>query len=169
MAGKDAQLPDSLADLVVAILADEEPPQAFRRDVDLDVIQVDAGPGLFQGCFVEVGGQDLDRRRSGSAVEELEQGDGQRIGFLAGRATGHPDPEHGPRRPAGHQGREHLLLQRLERLRVAEELRDADQEILVQVLDLGGIILEDREVVPGSCRFRRAMRRRMRRRIVDCL
>ena len=81
-------------------------------------------------------------------VEELQQGDGQGIDFLAGGAAGHPDAEHGPCRPVGHQGQENPGLERLERLRVAEELRDADQEVLVQVLGLGGIVPEDREVVP---------------------
>ena len=79
-----------------------------------------------------------------------------RIGDLAGRSL----------ISAGND----LLLQRLERLRVAEELRDADEEVLVQVLDLAGVVPQDGQVVGrGPPGLRRAIRRRMRRRMVVCL
>jgi hypothetical protein len=57
--GEDAEFPDALADLVVPLGPDEESPQPLRGDVDLDVVQVDAGPGLFQGGVVQVGREDL--------------------------------------------------------------------------------------------------------------
>src|SRR5207302_1682698 len=83
--GEDAQLADALADVVVPFDPEEEAAQPFRRDVDLDVVHVDARAGLVQGGLVEVGGQDLDGERFGTAAQELEQGDGQRVDLLAGR------------------------------------------------------------------------------------
>src|SRR5262249_8066930 len=58
--GEDAQIAHRLADLVVAIDLGEEAAQPVGGDVQLDVVHVDAGAGLFQGGLVDVGGQDLD-------------------------------------------------------------------------------------------------------------
>ena len=88
--GEDAQLADRLADLVVAVRADEEPPQPLGGDVDLDVVEVDAGAGLLQGRLVQVGGQDLDGGMLVRRFEVLQQADGQRVDLLAGGSSRRP-------------------------------------------------------------------------------
>ncbi len=50
-------------------------------------------------------------------------------------------------RPVLDQPREDLALQHLERFRIAEEGRDADQHVLIEGLGLGGIALEEPRVL----------------------
>ena len=76
-----------------------------------------------------------------AAFGELGEGHRQRIGLLAGRAAEHPDAQRIVRAagPCSRRGKT-LLLQRLEGLRVAEEAGDADQDVLVQRLELGRVV-----------------------------
>src|SRR5437762_925572 len=120
----------------------KEPPQALGRDVDLDVIHVEATPSLLKGCLVQVGGQDLDGRRGGPALQELQQGDGQGISLLAGRAAGYPDADRTVLRALLDQGGKDLLLEKLEGVGIAEELRDTDEQVLVQVVQLFAVLAE---------------------------
>ena len=71
----------------------------------------------------------------------LEQ-DGDGIGFLAGGATGHPDADRCTRVLVGKKSRDDLFLQRRERLRVAEEIGDADQQIAKEGLHFGRGLLQ---------------------------
>src|SRR5207245_1855305 len=77
--GEDAQVADRLADLVVGVRLGEEAPQPLGRDVQLDVVDVDAGAGAFEGGLADVGGQDFDREVEVAFAEVLEDGDGQRV------------------------------------------------------------------------------------------
>src|SRR5262245_55808220 len=81
------------------------------------------------------------------AMQKLEQGDRQRICFLAGGAPRDP----GANRPIitsfFDQLREDLLGQRLERLRLAEKARDVNQQILIERADLRRGFLEQSYVM----------------------
>ncbi len=63
--GEDHHLADLLAHPVAALLLDEEPAQALRRDVRGDVGRIDALAGLVDGVPVQVGGEDLEREVPG--------------------------------------------------------------------------------------------------------
>ena len=76
----------------------------------------------------------------------LEQ-DGDGIGFLAGGAAGHPDADRGARGLAGKEPRDDLFLERLEGLRVAEEIGDADQQVAKERLHLGRGLLQIADVL----------------------
>ena len=62
----------------------------------------------------------------------LEQQDRERIGLFAGRAARHPDPYRVAAALALEQRRDDLPGQRVERLGVAEERGDADQQVVEQ-------------------------------------
>src|SRR5208282_3422616 len=91
--GEDAEVANGLADLVVTVDAHEEAAQALGRDVDFNIVDVQAGPGPLQGGLVQVGGQDLYREITGAAVQVLQEDDGQGIDLLSGGAAGYPDPD----------------------------------------------------------------------------
>src|SRR5262249_6414226 len=70
--------------------------------------------------------------------------------FFTGGASGHPDANLRSSGPVLEQRWEHLLLEHIERLRVAEKLRDPDQKVLVEVLNFGRVGAKEREVL-GRC------------------
>ena len=144
---EDAQIADAFADLVMAVDADEESAEPLGRDVDLDVVDVDPGPGPLEGRVVDVGGEDLDGHVIGRAGEILQKADRDGIDFFAGGAAGHPDADRLIPGPARENRGKDLFLEEVERFRIAEELRDADEEILEEVVELGRIGSEHRNVV----------------------
>ena len=109
---KDHQVADLFLDPVALALTHEEPRQPLGRHVRGDARGERALAGLLDGVMVDVGGKDLDRRASScgslarSALQALLEHDGQRIGLLAGRATGVPHPQGAAFRPVLEQARE---------------------------------------------------------------
>ena len=146
MPRKDAQIADALADLVSAVDANEEATQSVGRDVDLDVVDVKSGPGAFERRLVDVRCENLDRHLLRSRGQEFQQADRQRIDFLAAGAAGDPDPNRSILRSTREKRRKDLLLQHLERFRLPKELRDADQQILEQILELGRVAAQQCDV-----------------------
>ncbi len=140
--GEDAELANRLRDLVAAGRGSEEPRQPFRRDATERTQRVDRRARLPERLLVDVGPVDGDPGRAGLVVEKLEQGDGQRVDLLAGRAARHPDPHALPGAAVRHQRRKDGRLQRLEARRLAEERGHADEKILVQRLDRVVVLLE---------------------------
>ena len=69
-----------------------------------------------------------------------QNGDG--VGLLAAGAAGHPDPELVTFGPRGKQLGQGLFGQHVERLRIAEEARHADQQLGKEPVDLVRILLE---------------------------
>ena len=86
--------PDDVTPVVAAFLA-EKSAQARRGHALDDVVEgVAADPRHGYGVIVEVGGVDLEMQSLLlPLVHQLQEHHGNRIGFLAGGATGHPDPE----------------------------------------------------------------------------
>ena len=60
-------LADLLADAVAALFLDEEPAQSLGRDVGRDVGRIDALACLLDRVPIEIGGEDLQRKRLGLA------------------------------------------------------------------------------------------------------
>ena len=142
--GKDQQVADAFVDAVGAAvrLLGEKARQPLRRDVGGDAGGIDAGAGLFDGPAVNVGGKDLHLETLLQRLHVLLEQDGDGIGFLAGGTAGHPDADHCAGGLAGKKPRDDLFLQRRERLRVAEEIGDADQQIAKERLHLGRGLLQ---------------------------
>src|SRR6266496_3120536 len=64
-------------------------------------------------------------------LEEFQKRHHQRIRFLAGRASRHPDADRRVRWLVLQNLREDAVLERLESLGLAEEARDVDQNVLI--------------------------------------
>ena len=84
--------------------------------------------------------------RPACEFQRLSEDDGQGISLLPGRAAGHPGPQRLTGRAPGQQRRDGLVFQVFPRLRVAEEARHADQELLEQQFQLLGILLQEPDI-----------------------
>ena len=140
--GEKAHLPDGFADAVLVILAGEEAPQALGRDLRFDVLGIDALAGPLQQRLGEIGREHLNRGPSRLVLEEFQKRHHQRIRFLAGRASRHPDTDRRVRGLVLQDLGEDAVLERLESLGLAEEARDVDQDVLIQRLELRAILLQ---------------------------
>ena len=125
----------------------EEAGEALGADVGRDADRIQPGARDGDRAAVEVGREDLHRLRALERLHRLGDEDRERVRLLARRAARGPEAEHGAARFLGEELREHLVLERVKRLWVAEEARDADQQIPEERLDLGGRLLEELHVV----------------------
>src|SRR5687768_13285398 len=133
------------------ILAAEKPPQALRGDLELDALGIDTGPRLVQRrLLAEVRREHLDRGAAWLGVVELDHRHGQRIRFLAGRASRDPDAERFVRRLPFYQFREDAGLERLEHLGVTKERGDVDEQVVIQRVYFGLVVAQPVEVVGGG-------------------
>ena len=145
--GEHAHVADRLADAVAAVHLGEETPQALRRDVLRDALRVEARAGLLDARSVEVGGEDLDRQAAALRLGELRAKDGEGVGFLAGRAPQYPGAQRLAPGAVLEQLGQHRGLEPLERLRVAEESRHRDEDVLVEGLHLRRVFAQKTHIV----------------------
>ena len=142
MRREGAEFAHLFGDDVAVLVASEEPVSPLRRQAVEQRGRIAPGPRGADGRFVDVGGEHLDFRRIVQPVHVLAQKDRERIRLLAGRAAGHPDADVvlGPLalKQPGHDD----LLDRVERAGVAEERRDADQQVAEQQRRLLAVLLE---------------------------
>ena len=149
MLGEDQQVADALVDAVGAAvgLGGEEARQPLRRDVGGDAGRVHRGARGGNRVPVDVGSKDLQRPSLLERLHPLLQQDGDRIRFLARRTAGRPDANHAARRMVVEDLRDHLLFERLEGLRIAEETGHPDQQVAKQGVHLGWRLLQIPDVV----------------------
>jgi hypothetical protein len=76
-----------------------------------------------------------------AALDRLEQQHRDRIGLFAGRTAGDPDAQLRPVRGAGDELRDDVVLEQRERLGVAKERGHADQQIAIERVELGVIVV----------------------------
>src|SRR5581483_4233578 len=84
---KDTPFSNSLADLVAlspSIQRNKKPLQALRRDCLHGLHQVDARPGVLDGCRIDISRKELEGVHKRTLLQELKQADRQRVHFLAG-------------------------------------------------------------------------------------
>ncbi len=96
---------------------------------------------------VDVGGEDLDLETLFQGLDMLLQQDGDGIGLLPCGAAADPDPYLLTHGLAGKELRDNLLLEGGKGLRVAEEVRNADQQIAKESLRLLGCLPQIAQVV----------------------
>ena len=118
----------------------KEPRQPQLGDVGDLGIAIEALAGLADGSFVEVGREHLDRRFIEAAVEMLADQHRDGIGFLAGGAGRHPNPDIVVGPLGVEQPWDQTLPQQLEGFRVAKEVGHADQEVPHQGQGLVGLL-----------------------------
>jgi hypothetical protein len=163
VAREDAPVADRLRDTVPVLLLDEIAPQPLRRDLRSDRLGVQADARLLDPSEVEVRGEDLRGVPTAGSFGELVEGDRDRVRLLAGRASENPHAERSGERAALREARENLLVEDLEGPGIAEEARDADQDVLAQRRDLGRIPLEELDVMLRRVEAERSIRRAIRR------
>ncbi len=127
-----AHLAQGLADLIVAVHLREEAPQALRRHVLGDALEIEARARLLQSSVAEVGAEDLEGRVARLLAGRLQEADGDRVRLLTTGAPGNPDPDGGVGGPVGEEGGEDPLAEGLEDRGFAEEGGDGDEAILVE-------------------------------------
>ncbi len=131
---------------VAAPLLGEEAAQPFLGDVGRERQRIEALACRADRAFVEIGREHLQRRRRIERSRVLRQQHRDRVRLFAGRARRHPDPHLVVRRLAGEQHR-HLRLERVERFAIAEEVGDADEQVLQQRAGLAGMGAHERQVI----------------------
>ena len=142
--GKHQHVADALVNAVgTAVgLGGEKARQAFRREVGGDAGRIQSGAGSGDRPAVDVGGEHLHRVVLLDGLHMLLQQDRNGIGFLAGGAAGRPDAHRGAGRLVVKELWNHLFLQHLEGLRIAEEIGHADQHVAKQRLHLTRRLLQ---------------------------
>ncbi|HWJ06406.1 MAG TPA: hypothetical protein VNS57_11570, partial [Steroidobacteraceae bacterium] len=146
---EDKQVAQVLLDPVGAPLGvvREKAREPLLRDVGRDARRVNARARLLDGLAVDVGREHLDLDRLLVRDDLLVEQDRDRVRLLAGRAAADPDPHHVVVVLLGEQLRQHFLLELRESVRVAEEVRDADQQVAEQRLDFLRVLARIAQVV----------------------
>ncbi len=144
--GEYDRLAQLAADPVAAHVTVEKAAQTFLGNVGRDGRRVDALARGPDRVLVEVRREHLQRRRRVEHPRMLGQDHGDRIRLLAGRARRHPDTDLVAGRLVGKE-RRNLRLERVERVAIAEEVGDADQQVLEQRAGLAGMGADEIEVV----------------------
>ena len=144
--GEHDHLAQRLADPVAAVLLDKEPPQAFRRDILRQALGVQPVAGLVQQRVVEVGGEYLELAQAGRFLRGFHERHGDGIRLLAGGTAEHPDADRLVAALLEELGKNHVL-EHVERFRVAEKTRHADEHIGVEGVEFLGVASEEIGVV----------------------
>jgi hypothetical protein len=137
--GEQHHVPDALVDLVAAGSFDEEARQSLRAHVGADRGRKAATARRRNRVGVEVGGKDLQGAacRWGQAVQRLDVGDRQRIGFFPSGTADNPGAQRaGVAGMAFPQHWQDLVLQLPPDLGVTKERGDANQHLLEQQVQL---------------------------------
>jgi len=125
--GEHHHVADILVDTVGTFVPGEETVQPFGRNVGGDAFRVDPGARSFDRDNVDIGRKDLDRRALFLLIRMFPDQDGDRVRLFAGGTAGHPDT-HALPGGIGEMRADDVFPKRLERLRVAEEAGDSDQQ-----------------------------------------
>ena len=80
----------------------------------------------------------------------LEKKHRDRIGLFTRAAAGHPNAQRSIQRVLADEFRNHGLHQQIKGGRIAEEMRDIDEEILGQHIALTGILAQDLQIAPTA-------------------
>ena len=142
---KDQHVPDDLLDAVGAAAGfhREKAREPFRGDVGCDAGRVDAGPGGGDRVGVDVRGEHLHLEGLLQGLHALLQEYGHRIGLFARGTARGPDAYRGTRGPALQKLGDDQVFEGLEGLRIAEETRDADQQIVEEGIHFPGGLLQE--------------------------
>jgi len=109
-------------DLVPSFHLHEEAPEALRRYVACNAIEVAGRTGLRDGQVTDIRGEDLDGDVRRRIAEMLQQANGNGVDFLARRASGDPDADRLGGRPVLEKAGENDVLQEGESLGVRKKL-----------------------------------------------
>ncbi len=129
LGGEDDHVPHRLYDLVAVTVSGEIAMRALLTEVGLNGGRKDTATCPFDRVLVDIRGENVHRSSAAGVVEELSDGDGHRVCFLAGRTAGNPHADRLVRCAVAHELGQNAPLQLLERFRFAEESGYADNEV----------------------------------------
>jgi hypothetical protein len=144
--GEDAHLAHLFHQLAGVILPGEEAREPVRRHVLGDALGVASQPREVERLVVDIAGEDLHARARLATLHRLAEQDRDRVGLLAGGAARRPDADLSLGPGVVEKPRDHLALERGEGLGIAEEVRDADQQVAEELLRLLGILAQALDV-----------------------
>ena len=136
---EDHALPQLAAHQVPPIGSLEIALEELRRHLGRDAVGIAAGRGDLDVGRVDVGGEDLDPGPDPETVAGVERKDAQRIGLFPRGGGGRPEPQRRAALMGIAQQRLDHGHQRRERLRVAEEAGDRNQDLAAQHVHLGPV------------------------------
>ncbi len=102
---------------------------------------------MLDGIIADVGREYLEGNLSRTVAQAFEHDHGERVGFLTRRAPGYPGAEWPVAGVLADDAWDHVLLERLERVGLAEEAGHVDQNVAVERQDLVGIFPQEAHVV----------------------
>lgn len=130
----------------VAMRMKVELTQLLRHAIDT-LVRVDAGARAFQRGAVNVGGEHPKDGGPSPPPEHLGDRDRHAVRLFAGSAASDPDAQLVVASKPVDQSGQHVAIEDLERLLVAEESGHADEEIAVQRAQLDGILRDAIQVL----------------------
>ena len=148
LAREHAQVAHRLENPVAVVFLDEEALQPFRRDHGCDPVRVASRSRSGDRDFTQIRREDLDRGLASLVSEKLEERDRDRVRLLATRASRYPHANRLLRRVRRHHRGEAIALQDVERVGIPEEARHANEQVLVERVQLVGILAQVCEIVP---------------------
>src|SRR5207249_9438563 len=107
------------------------------------VVVIDARPRPLQSDLRHIRPIDLQAALLARRPARLQEPDDDRIDLFARGAPGDPDTHRRVFRPVLHDPRKDLLLQELEGVLVPEESGHANEEILVEALELARVLPQE--------------------------
>ena len=93
MNGEDHRGAKLRRNLVAVIALGKEPRQPVRRNIRDNAAAIASFPRGGDGVRIDIGGEDLELHIALCCRDMLAKQHGERIGFLAGAASGHPDAQ----------------------------------------------------------------------------
>ena len=146
LAGEHHRLTQFAHDPIAVVLFGEEASESRRRHVSLDRFGIDAVAGERYAIRVDVGGEHLQLDIAFCGSDMLEKEHRDRISFFARAAARHPNAQRSIQCLPLHELRNDLLPQQLKGDRIAEEVRDVDEEVLGKEFALAGILTQDLQI-----------------------
>lgn len=141
VSGEDAHLADFPHRTALLAVLGEPALDALARDA-FELLRIARRARDRHCSIVDVGAENLHSRRQSCPLQAFLDQNGDRVNLLAGRARRHPDPDLGVRALVRDHFRYDRRFERLECMRIAEELRDADQELVKQQIDLARFLAQ---------------------------
>ena len=128
----------------------EEASESRRRHVGLDRFRIDAVAGKRHAVCIDIGGEYLQLDIAFCGPDLLKKEHRDRIGLFTRAAARHPNAQRSIQRLLLHEFRNDRLRQQIEGGRIAEEMRDIDEEILGEQLTLSGILAQDPQIARAA-------------------
>ena len=156
--GENDLSPQRRQHAVVAILLHEEASEPHGRHTGFNRFGVEAFAGCRHGIRIDVGREHLNRDIALCGRDLLAEQHGERICLLARAASCDPDAQGPVRRMTADQVGNDVLAEELEHPGIAKEVRDVDEQVFGEHIQLGGVAAQKRQIQLHTAGFDRRKR-----------